>query len=263
MFSREKLQKFLKDTQDNSKNINIFNKQLNKDYDPDEQVKTLNKSWSEKFYSVEDIEDVEVLRDQNYISDEDNNGIVARNKSQTPMESIFRQEGNLSAIKPNKNYALEEIDANTDEGDIKNDTEDTFHKAVAPSKLSYGVWFSTKIALICFIFIIVLLLGQCFALLPVAGILAPNAKYLRFSYKSLQVIYTIFFICSSSILTLTMLKFLIKVGINAKNFGKFILSKENYFRFFLLTSFQWVWFSLAVFNVLLFCLLLWLNVGLK
>lgn len=140
MFSREKLQKFLKDTHENSKNINIFNKQLNNDYDPDEQVKTLNKSWSEKFYSVEDIEDVEVLRDQNYISDEDNNGIVARNKSQTPVESIFRQEGNLSAIKPNKNYPLEESATNTEnEGDIKNDTEDTFHKAVAPSKLSFGV----------------------------------------------------------------------------------------------------------------------------
>ncbi|XP_037819730.1 gustatory receptor for sugar taste 64a-like, partial [Lucilia sericata] len=172
-------------------NINVLNNKLNSD---DEQ--SLSKPSAKRFYSVEEVEDVEFLSDNRYISDVDTNRTLTLRHNKTPVENVSVPEDSFSVIKPNKNYVVEENFNEEDEFEIKNSTEDTFHRAVSP----------------------ILFLGQCFALMPVMGVLNPNPKRLKFSYKSLQVIFTIFFLCSSSILTLTMLKFLVKVGINAKNF---------------------------------------------
>ncbi|XP_058975428.1 gustatory receptor for sugar taste 64a isoform X2 [Musca domestica] len=97
--------------------------------------------------------------------------------------------------KPNKNYPVE---SQLEEEDVvdNNSTDDTFQKAVSP----------------------ILFLGQCFAILPVRGIRRSNPKHLRFSLKSIQVLITLFFMCCNLILTLTTLKHLLKIGINAKNF---------------------------------------------
>lgn len=70
----------------------------------------------------------------------------------------------------------------------------------------------------------VMLLAQCFAIMPLTGIWQPNPRRTHFRIKSPQMIVTLIFMATSSILTLGMLKHLLKIGITARNMGKYIIS---------------------------------------
>ncbi|XP_034109906.2 gustatory receptor for sugar taste 64a [Drosophila albomicans] len=73
---------------------------------------------------------------------------------------------------------------------------ETFHRAVYP----------------------VMLLAQCFSLMPLTNIWQPNPRCMRFKFKSLQMLVTIIFMVVTSVLLVSMLKHLFKIGITAKNF---------------------------------------------
>ncbi|EDV39560.1 uncharacterized protein Dana_GF10085 [Drosophila ananassae] len=75
-------------------------------------------------------------------------------------------------------------------------TLDLFHRAVYP-----------------FMF-----LAECFAIMPLTGLRNSNPRHVRFSYKSLPMIVSVFFIIATSILFVGMLKHLLTIGISAKNF---------------------------------------------
>ncbi|EDW73451.1 uncharacterized protein Dwil_GK17552 [Drosophila willistoni] len=64
----------------------------------------------------------------------------------------------------------------------------------------------------------IMLLAQCFAIMPLTGVWEANPKRIRFAFKSIQMMFTIIFMVFSSILTLGTLKHLLKIGVNAKNF---------------------------------------------
>ncbi|KAM7357500.1 gustatory receptor 64a isoform 2-T3 [Cochliomyia hominivorax] len=189
MFSREKLQQILKDNQGVNNVSNYFKVVLNKTIEENNVInKKLNmddddcgdEDEQSKSYDkkIYSVEDTEDVEIFTINRYNSDNRVVLRRNSRILRENIFRCEHNLSGNKLNKKSSAAESENNVD----------------------------------------VLFLGQCFALMPVKGILNSNPEKLRFSYKSFQVFLTTFFMCSSSILTLTMLKFLIKVGINAKNF---------------------------------------------
>ncbi|XP_033241095.1 gustatory receptor for sugar taste 64a isoform X2 [Drosophila pseudoobscura] len=62
-------------------------------------------------------------------------------------------------------------------------------------------------------------LAQCFAVMPLTGIREPNPRRVRFTYKSLPMVVTLTFIAAALMMELAMLKHLLQIGINAKNFG--------------------------------------------
>ncbi|CAD7003822.1 unnamed protein product [Ceratitis capitata] len=72
---------------------------------------------------------------------------------------------------------------------------DTFHRAVGP----------------------ILIIGQCFSLMPVLGVGQPNPRHVRFSLKTVRVMITLLFLVASTTLNLSMIKHLAKIGVNAKN----------------------------------------------
>ncbi|KAH8297673.1 hypothetical protein KR054_005220 [Drosophila jambulina] len=61
-------------------------------------------------------------------------------------------------------------------------------------------------------------LAQCFAVMPLLGIRAPNPRRIRFAYKSLPMIVTLIFMAATSTMFLGMLTHLLQIGISAKNF---------------------------------------------
>ncbi|EDW39443.1 GL16976 [Drosophila persimilis] len=61
-------------------------------------------------------------------------------------------------------------------------------------------------------------LAQCFAVMPLTGIREPNPRRVRFTYKSLPMVVTLTFIAAALMMELAMLKHLLQIGINAKNF---------------------------------------------
>ena len=156
MFGREKLEKVFKTqpndlTQSNINNyfkvimnnqtqsINISNRHLNAN---DEQ----NLSYKRKRSidgATEEIEDMEILRDDRDVSDGDNNHVLAKTvtlrKSRTPVESLMLQNMNFSFIKPNKNYVAEKPDEIAKEEIINNSVDDTFHNAARPSKFYFKI----------------------------------------------------------------------------------------------------------------------------
>ncbi|XP_030372204.1 uncharacterized protein LOC115622411 [Scaptodrosophila lebanonensis] len=73
---------------------------------------------------------------------------------------------------------------------------DTFHRAVCP----------------------IMLLAQCFAVMPLRNVRQANPRRIRFAVRSLQMLCTLTFLIASSILSLSTLKHLLKIGVNAKNF---------------------------------------------
>ncbi|XP_034481335.1 gustatory receptor for sugar taste 64a [Drosophila innubila] len=73
---------------------------------------------------------------------------------------------------------------------------ETFHRAVYP----------------------VMLLAQCFAIMPLSNIWQLNPRRIRFRFKSVQMIFTLLFLVGSSTITLAMLKHLLRIGVTAKNF---------------------------------------------
>ncbi|KAH8371104.1 hypothetical protein KR093_006242, partial [Drosophila rubida] len=73
---------------------------------------------------------------------------------------------------------------------------ETFHRAVYP----------------------VMLLAQCFSLMPLSNVWQTNPRRLRFRFKSLQMLVTVVFMVASSILLSSMIKLLLKIGFTAKNF---------------------------------------------
>ncbi|XP_073836399.1 gustatory receptor 64a isoform X2 [Musca autumnalis] len=123
-------------------------------------------------------------------------------KTITPIENMNLNESVFSIYKPNKNYPIErESQLQNKEEEVEasnnnNSIDDTFQRAVSP----------------------ILFLGQCCAILPVRGVRKPHPKNLKFSLKSVQMVITVSFMCCSTILTMTTLKHLLKIGINAKNF---------------------------------------------
>nr|XP_014092182.2 gustatory receptor for sugar taste 64a isoform X1 [Bactrocera oleae] len=72
---------------------------------------------------------------------------------------------------------------------------DIFHRAVGP----------------------ILIIGQCFSLMPVQGVGQPNPRHVRFSFRTLRVMITLIFLIASSALNLAMMKHLARIGVNAKN----------------------------------------------
>lgn len=67
-------------------------------------------------------------------------------------------------------------------------------------------------------------LAECFAIMPLTGLRNSNPRHVRFSYKSLPMIVSVFFMIATSILFVGMLKHLLTIGISAKNFGKICLN---------------------------------------
>lgn len=63
-------------------------------------------------------------------------------------------------------------------------------------------------------------LAECFAIMPLTGLRDSNPRHVRFSYKSLPIIVTSFFMIFTGILFVAMLRHLLTIGISAKNFGK-------------------------------------------
>lgn len=68
----------------------------------------------------------------------------------------------------------------------------------------------------------VMMLAQCFAIMPLTGIWQPNPRRTYFRFKSPQMIVTLIFMATSSILSLGMLKHLLKIGITARNMGEWM-----------------------------------------
>ncbi|EDW70120.1 gustatory receptor for sugar taste 64a [Drosophila virilis] len=64
----------------------------------------------------------------------------------------------------------------------------------------------------------IMLVGQCFALMPLTGIWNPSPRHVRFRFKSLQMITALVFMAACSVLTLGMLKHLLRIGVTANNF---------------------------------------------
>ncbi|XP_017860803.1 PREDICTED: gustatory receptor for sugar taste 64a [Drosophila arizonae] len=64
----------------------------------------------------------------------------------------------------------------------------------------------------------IMLLGQCFAVMPLTGIRRASPRHVHFRFKSVPMIVTVIFMMASSVLTLSMLKFLLNIGVTAKNF---------------------------------------------
>ncbi|XP_059226968.1 gustatory receptor for sugar taste 64a isoform X2 [Stomoxys calcitrans] len=141
---------------------------------------------------VHETSNVDEANNQGWL--EDDHQFEREEKSKTPIENMNLSESVFSAYKPNKNYPIE-CEAQIlqeDDGGGNNCIEDTFQRAVSPS--------------------------QCCAALPVQGVLQSNPSNLKFSIMSVQVLITVIFMCSSTILTLCTLKNLLKIGVNAKNF---------------------------------------------
>ncbi|XP_054734432.1 uncharacterized protein LOC129241906 [Anastrepha obliqua] len=99
----------------------------------------------------------------------------------TPVEYFTLIEKDLHYIKPNEHTDYSKLDI--------------FHRAVSP----------------------IIVIGQCFALLPVLGVRHANPRHLRFSFRSFQVLITLIFLIASSIFNLAIIKHLAKIGIDAKN----------------------------------------------
>ncbi|XP_075163266.1 gustatory receptor for sugar taste 64a-like [Haematobia irritans] len=116
--------------------------------------------------------------------------------TRTPIENMPWDESVFAIYKPNRNHAIEHGHINEGNDNENNTTEDTFQRAVSP----------------------ILFLGQCCSALPVQGVLESNPKNMKFSLASWQVLVTVAFMGTSSVLTLSTLKNLLKIGISAKNF---------------------------------------------
>ncbi|XP_018783856.1 PREDICTED: gustatory receptor for sugar taste 64a [Bactrocera latifrons] len=99
----------------------------------------------------------------------------------TPIEYFTYKEDDFHYKKPSEHTDYSRLDI--------------FHRAVSP----------------------ILIIGQCFSLMPVQGVSQPNPRHVRFSFKTLRVLITLIFLVASSALNLAMMKHLARIGVNAKN----------------------------------------------
>ncbi|XP_036337008.1 gustatory receptor for sugar taste 64a [Rhagoletis pomonella] len=60
---------------------------------------------------------------------------------------------------------------------------------------------------------LVLIIGQCFSLMPVRGVGHSNPRQVRFTFRSIQVMITLIFLFASSTFNFAMIKHLAKIGI--------------------------------------------------
>lgn len=112
--------------------------------------------------------------------------------------------------------------------------------------------------------------------MPVQGVGQPNPRHVRFSFRTLRVMITLIFLIASSALNLAMMKHLARIGVNAKNLGRFIkfvdpnwiYKQVKYFRFthicFIIYSFlftQSALYFLHACNHRRYCFFRWANVG--
>ena len=74
---------------------------------------------------------------------------------------------------------------------------DTFHVAIAP----------------------ILVIAQCFGIMPVVNIAQRDPRKLRFQWRSLRTLLTVILILSGFLTAILLLKSLLKTGISAKNIG--------------------------------------------
>ncbi|XP_067648195.1 gustatory receptor for sugar taste 64a-like isoform X2 [Eurosta solidaginis] len=115
---------------------------------------------------------------------EDTNNVVKAVEligRRTPIEYFTYNEEDFKYIKPKEHTDYSKLDI--------------FHRAISP----------------------ILIVGQCFSLLPVLGVGHPNPRHLHFSFKSIPVLITLIFLIASSSLNLATMKYLAKIGVNAKN----------------------------------------------
>ncbi|XP_037946086.1 uncharacterized protein LOC119678365 [Teleopsis dalmanni] len=100
---------------------------------------------------------------------------------------------------------------------VKKNKEETFHRAIAP----------------------VLIMAQCFGVMPVENIRRPDSLHLNFSYRSIQTCVTVLYMGLSSIMLLGQIKHVVNIGINAKNFVGVVFFSNvqcGWFFFFLLAK---------------------------
>ncbi|XP_017472223.1 PREDICTED: gustatory receptor for sugar taste 64a [Rhagoletis zephyria] len=69
---------------------------------------------------------------------------------------------------------------------------------------------------------LVLIIGQCFSLMPVRGVGHSNPRQVRFTFRSIQVMITLIFLFASSTFNFAMIKHLAKIGVDAKNLVGFV-----------------------------------------
>ncbi|EDV97687.1 gustatory receptor for sugar taste 64a [Drosophila grimshawi] len=118
------------------------------------------------------------------------------------LRHIFRNK-KVNQVDDHENSSPKEIDeVNFDFNVIRNDKPadyaqlEIFHRAASP----------------------IMLLGQCFAVMPLTAIWQANPRFVKFRFKSVQMLITLLFMAASLVLNLSMMKFLVKIGITAKNF---------------------------------------------
>lgn len=76
----------------------------------------------------------------------------------------------------------------------------------------------------------VLTVAQFFGLMPVIGITAANPRSLYFRWRSFRLLYTVGMILNGILLLWLFFRYLMSLGIQAKNFGEFnwAISKSNH-----------------------------------
>ncbi|TDG48492.1 hypothetical protein AWZ03_005036 [Drosophila navojoa] len=109
---------------------------------------------------------------------------------QTP-NTLAKSTQNKNSDEDNFDFRVIKSETTTDYAQL-----DLFHRAASP----------------------IMLLGQCFAIMPLTGIRKASPRHVHFRFKSVPMIVTVIFMMASSVLTLSMLKFLLNIGVTAKNF---------------------------------------------
>jgi hypothetical protein len=95
--------------------------------------------------------------------------------------------------------------------------DDSFHTAIAPSTFkSIGVFHSN---ILFFPSPTVLVIAQCFGLMPVIGITQPTPNKLKFQWRCLRSLYTVLYVLACIWVLLMAIKNTANKGFSSRNLG--------------------------------------------